>query len=48
MVNSWLYCSLDRNCSPGSANSVRMNSAIRPPAMKNTKHATQYMMPISL
>ena len=33
---------------PGSASSVRMNSAIRPPMKKKTKQATQYMMPISL
>ncbi len=48
MVNSWLYCSLDRNCSPGIANSVRMSSAINPPMKKNTMLATQYMMPINL
>ena len=48
MVNSWLNCSLDRNCSPGSASSVRMNSAISPPMKKKMKQATQYMMPISL
>ena len=48
MVNSWLYCSLDRNCSPGSASSVRMNSAISPPVKKKPMEATQYMMPISL
>ena len=48
MVNSWLYCSLDRNCSPGSANSVRINSAISPPTKKNTRHATTYIMPITL
>ena len=25
-----------------------MNSAIKPPMKKNTKHATMYMMPINL
>ena len=48
MVNSWLYCSLDRNCRPGAASSVRMSSAIRPPMEKKMKQATQYMMPIIL
>ena len=48
MVNSWLYCSLDRNCRPGAASSVRMNSAISPPMKKNAKHATTYIMPITL
>ena len=32
MVNSWLYCSLDRNCRPGTASSARMNNAINPPS----------------
>ncbi len=35
MVNSWLYCSLDRNCSPGLASSVRISSAMAPPTTKN-------------
>jgi hypothetical protein len=48
MVNSWLYCSLDRNCSPGMANSPRMNNAISPPVEKKTKQATTYTMPKSL
>ncbi|CPU53933.1 Uncharacterised protein [Mycobacteroides abscessus subsp. abscessus] len=48
MVNSWLNCSLERNCSPGTASSARMNSAIKPPMRKNAKHATRYMMPINL
>ena len=48
MVNSWLYCSLDKNCNPGTANSARISSAISPPMKKNTMQATMYMMPISL
>ena len=48
MVNSWLNCSFDKNCRPGCANSVRINSASRPPMKKKMKQATQYMMPISL
>ena len=48
MVNSWLYCSLDRNCRPGKVNSVRISRAISPPAMKNPKQVTTYIMPISL
>ena len=46
MVNSWLYCSGDRNCMPGRASSARMSSAIRPPSMKNTKDVIMYMIPI--
>ena len=34
-VNSWLYCSLDRNCSPGRASSARMSMAMKPAARKN-------------
>ncbi len=48
MVNSWLYCSLDRNCSPGLASSRRISNAIRPPMKKKMKQATMYMIPISL
>nr|CRL53197.1 hypothetical protein CPGR_00473 [Mycolicibacterium fortuitum subsp. fortuitum DSM 46621 = ATCC 6841 = JCM 6387] len=48
MVNSWLNCSLDRNCNPGSVSSVRIKRAITPPIPKNAKQVTQYMMPISL
>ena len=48
MVNSWLYCSFDRNCSPGAASSVRISSAISPPMKKNAKQVTTYMMPIIL
>lgn len=36
MVNSWLYCSLDKNCRPGVANSVRINRAMSPPKKNNT------------
>ena len=28
MVNSWLYCSVDRNCMPGRASSARISIAI--------------------
>ena len=37
IVNSWLYCSGDRNCMPGRASSARMSSAMKPPIRKNTK-----------
>jgi hypothetical protein len=33
IVESWLYCSIDRNCRPGLANSARMSSVINPPTM---------------
>ena len=48
MVNSWLYCSGDRNCSPGRASSARISMAIRPPTMKNTNEAVRYIRPIVL
>ena len=41
MVNNWLYCSLDRNCWPGTASSARMSSAIAPPTMKNPNDVTR-------
>ncbi len=41
MVNSWLYCSLDRNCCPGAASSARISMAISPPTMKNANDATR-------
>ena len=41
MVNSWLYCSWDRNCRPGAASSARISSAIRPPTMKNPNDVTR-------
>ncbi len=48
MVNSWLYCSLDKNCKPGRASSARINKAIKPPARKNANEVTRYMIPIVL
>ncbi len=48
MVNSWLNCSLDRNCSPGAASSVRISNAISPPMKKKAKQVTVYITPISL
>ena len=47
MVNSWLYCSLDRNCCPGTASSPRISSAIAPPTMKNPNDVTRYRTPMS-
>ena len=41
MVNSWLYCSLDRNCCPGTASSPRISSAIAPPTMKKPNEVTR-------
>src|SRR5690242_259360 len=48
MVNSWLYCSVDRNCWPGTASSVRISIAIAPPTMKKANAVTRYMIPICL
>ncbi len=45
MVNSWLYCSWERNCSPGRASSVRISSAITPPTRKKANDVVRYMMP---
>src|SRR5918992_5990118 len=47
IVNSWLNCSFDRNCSPGTASSPRISSAIAPPAMKNPNDVTRYRIPMS-
>jgi hypothetical protein len=41
MVNSWLYCSGDRNCSPGWPSSPRISSAITPPIRKNPNEVTR-------
>src|SRR6266498_3021111 len=46
MVNSWLYCSCDRNCWPGYASSARISNAITPPTMKNANDVTRYRIPI--
>src|SRR5258705_5623335 len=46
MVNSWLYCSGERNCVPGRASSARISNAINPPIRKNAKDVTRYMIPI--
>ena len=48
IVNSWLYCSGDRNCIPGRASSARMSMAIRPPMMKNVNEAVRYIRPMVL
>ena len=48
MVNNWLYCSLDRNCRPGTASSVRISSAIRPPIMNRAVAVVRYKIPIVL
>ncbi|KAF0965092.1 hypothetical protein MLGJGCBP_01761 [Rhodococcus sp. T7] len=48
MVNSWLYCSFDRNCMPGTASSLRMIRAMRPPIRKNANEVTRYMIPRTL
>ena len=47
MVNSWLYCSLHRNCCPGRASSPRISSAIAPPIMKNANDVTRYKIAMS-
>jgi hypothetical protein len=48
MVNSWLYCSGVRNCIPGWASSARISNARTPPARKNPRAVTMYMIPNTL
>ncbi len=48
IVNSWLYCSLEKCCSPGRASSARIMMAMRPATMKNTNDVTKYMTAMSL
>jgi len=48
MVNSWLNCSVDRNCSSGRASSARISSAIAPPARKKPNDVTRYRIAMSL
>jgi hypothetical protein len=48
MVNSWLYCSGDRNCICGTASSARISSAMAPPIMKKTNDVTRYRIAMSL
>src|SRR3954451_1220869 len=48
IVNSWLYCSGDRNCIPGCANSARISSAITPPITKNANATAMYIRPMVL
>ena len=48
MVNSWLYCSGDRYCSPGRASSPRISMAMRPPATKNANEVARYIRPMVL
>src|SRR5664280_3056087 len=48
MVNSWLYCSLEKNCRPGRASSARMSKASTPPNMKNANDVIRYIRPIVL
>ena len=48
MVNSWLYCSLLKNCKPGDANSARIPNAIAPAITKKAKEVIMYRLPITL
>src|SRR3954454_22364262 len=48
IVNSWLYCSGERNCSPGRASSPRMSIARKPPTMNHVKDVARYIRPIVL
>src|SRR3978361_1980872 len=47
-VNSWLYCSTERNCRPGWASSARISSAISPPIRKKANDVIRYRIPRSL
>src|SRR3712207_3025357 len=48
MVNSWLYCSGERNCSPGRAISPRISMAITPPTTNQKKDVAVYSRPMVL
>jgi len=48
IVNSWLYCSGDRNCAPGTASSARISRAMAPPIMKKANDVTRYRIAMSL
>ncbi|KAF0965426.1 hypothetical protein MLGJGCBP_01436 [Rhodococcus sp. T7] len=48
MVNSWLNCSFDKNCIPGTASSARIIRAMRPPMRKNAIEVVKYMIPSTL
>ena len=49
IVNSWLYCSGSFTiCNPGSNNSARINSAIKPPIKKKMNEVMKYRFPITL
>jgi cytochrome c oxidase subunit 1 len=48
MVNSWLYCSGDRNCSPGRASSPRISMAMKPPITNHVNDVARYIRPIVL
>jgi hypothetical protein len=48
IVNSSLYCSVDRNCNSGRASSARINNARNPPTVNQTSEVTRYITPISL
>ena len=48
MPKSWLYVAWSTNWRPGTASSVRMPSASRPPSRKNVNAVTMYITPIFL
>ena len=48
IVKAWLYVSLSRNWSPGTASSLRMTRARMPAAKKKMKLLTMYRIPIFL
>src|SRR4051794_13790629 len=48
MVNSWLYCSGERNCSPGRASSPRISMARKPPTMNQANDVARYIRPMTL
>ena len=42
IVNSWLYCSSETNCRPGTASSARIARAIRPATKNQMVAVTRY------
>ena len=43
IVNNWLYCSSETNCSPGMASSARTTNAIAPAAKNQNVASIRYI-----
>jgi hypothetical protein len=43
IVKSWLYCSSETNCRPGTASSARITRAMSPAARNQKVEVARYM-----